>query len=35
MKSIILYRRFIVIESLKRIKYILLRRLQFELLINR
>ena len=35
MKFIILYRRFIVIESFRRIKHILLRRLQFELLINR
>ena len=35
MRFIILYHRFIVIESLKRTKYILLRRLQFELLINR
>ena len=35
MKFIILYYRFIVIESFKRAKHILLRRLQFELLINR
>ena len=35
MKFIILYRRFIIIESLKRVKHILLRRLQLELLINR
>ena len=35
MKFIILYRRFIIVESSRRAKHILLRRLQFELLINR
>ena len=34
MRFIILYRRFIIIESFRRAKYVLLRRLQFELLIN-
>ena len=35
MKFIILYYRFIDIENFKRVKHILLRRLQFKLLINR
>ena len=35
MKFIILYHRFIIIENSRRAKHILLRRLQFKLLINR
>ena len=35
MRFIILYHRFIINENFKRTKYVLLRRLQFELLINR
>ena len=34
MRFTILYRRLIIIESLKRVKYILSRRLQLKLLIN-